>query len=153
LILYAGSGGSAAESEDKREQRKAMATLARLGWSDPNSAFRQMFTSRFMPDATKDQAEAYNDLLLKCASPEGAARYLEAEGKIDARQLWSEVRVPTLVLRPRDDVMSSADGCRKMAQTIPGARYVSLEGRNHVFMPTEPAAERFFEEVELFLHT
>jgi hypothetical protein len=28
---------------------------------------------------------------------------------------------------------------------------LSLEGRNHIFMPTEPATERFFEEVELFL--
>ena len=38
-----------------------------------------------------------------------------------------------------------------LAAGIPGARFVALEGRNHLFLEQEPAAARFFEEIEFFL--
>jgi hypothetical protein len=39
-----------------------MLTLMRLGWGKENPAFRQLFTSQFMPDATKEQIDWFNDL-------------------------------------------------------------------------------------------
>ena len=39
-----------------------MLTLMRLGWGQENPAFRQMFTSQVVPDATKEQADWFNDL-------------------------------------------------------------------------------------------
>jgi pimeloyl-ACP methyl ester carboxylesterase len=155
LILYGGSGvGSMVDATDEdRETRSSIVTLARRGWNNPTSAYRQMFTSQFMPDATKDQSDAYNRLLLKAASNEAAARYYAATGDFDTRPLWPKIQMPTLVMRLRDDAMSSAERVRLMARGLPNARHVTIEGRNHVFMPTEPAAERFFEEIELFLNT
>jgi hypothetical protein len=38
-----------------------------------------------------------------------------------------------------------------MASRIPGARFVVLPGRNHILPQDDPAAERFFEEIALFL--
>jgi hypothetical protein len=38
-----------------------------------------------------------------------------------------------------------------MAAGIPGARFVALEGRNHIPLEGEPAFERLFEEIRLFL--
>ncbi|MCX7381881.1 MAG: alpha/beta fold hydrolase [Alphaproteobacteria bacterium] len=154
LILFGGAGiGPLVEADaEAREKHQAMTTLARIGWNDPTSAFRQMFTSQFMPDVTREQADAYNAFLLKAASNEAIARYRLANTDYDTRPLWPTIQCPTLCLRPRDDAMSNGDRMREMARTIPNARYVSLEGRNHVFTATEPAAERFFEEVELFLN-
>jgi hypothetical protein len=40
---------------------------------------------------------------------------------------------------------------RRMAYAIPGARFVALQGNNHLMLPGEPAAVRFNEELELFL--
>ena len=39
-----------------------------------------------------------------------------------------------------------------MAAEIPGARFVVLPGRNHLFLDGEPASDRFFEEVTAFLN-
>ena len=38
-----------------------------------------------------------------------------------------------------------------MAAGIRGARFIALEGRNHVPLEGDPAAERFLEEIRLFL--
>jgi class 3 adenylate cyclase/pimeloyl-ACP methyl ester carboxylesterase len=153
LILVGGFGvgALAGVNEETRQKWEAMMTLARLGWDDPNSAFRQMFTSRFLPDLTSEQAAAYTDLLGKVASAEGAARYMTASGEMNVKHLWTKVPVPALVRRSRDDAVCLAEPCREMARTIPNARYVALEGRNHIFTATEAASERFFEEIELFL--
>jgi hypothetical protein len=46
---------------------------------------------------------------------------------------------------------SAIEAGRQIAAGIPGARFVALEGRNHIPFEGEPAAERFFEEIRLFL--
>jgi hypothetical protein len=38
-----------------------------------------------------------------------------------------------------------------LAAGIPGARFVSFSSESHIFMHGEPSAERFFEEIRLFL--
>ena len=38
-----------------------------------------------------------------------------------------------------------------MAAAIPGARFVALEGQNHVILETDPGRARFLEEVGHFL--
>jgi len=154
LILYGGYAigeMKRATTDEEREKVRSVVNLVRLGWHDENSAFRQIFTSRMLSDATKERMDAFNELLLKAASPEWAARYQVARGEIDVRELLARVAAPTLVMHMRGDAMQSVNLGRSMAQGIPGARFVSLEGRNHVFGPDEPAADRFFEEIELFL--
>jgi len=152
LILYGGFAlGGAKRSPAEHEKRKAMGTLMRLGWGTDDPAFRQMFTSHFIPEATKEQADWFNDLQRKTTSPECAVRYWEAVSNLDVRELLSQVQVPTLVMHARDDLMVPIDAGRKMAAGIPGARFIALPGRNHLFLKHEPAAARFFEEINLFL--
>jgi pimeloyl-ACP methyl ester carboxylesterase len=38
-----------------------------------------------------------------------------------------------------------------MAARIPGARFVLLEGRNHMLLEHDPASQRFKEELVAFL--
>jgi class 3 adenylate cyclase/pimeloyl-ACP methyl ester carboxylesterase len=152
LILYGGFAlGGMKRSPEEREKRRAMGTLMRLGWGSDDPTFRQMFTSQFIPEATKEQADWFNDLHRKTTSPECAARYFEAVNNFDVRELLSQVKVPTLVMHVRDDLIVPIDAGRQMAAGIPGARFIALPGRNHLFLKYEPANARFFEEINLFL--
>lgn len=38
-----------------------------------------------------------------------------------------------------------------MAASIPGARFVALEGHNHLVLEGEPASRRLFDEIRNFL--
>ena len=152
LILYGGFAlGGYKRSAEEREQRKAMMTLIKLGWGTDDPAFRQLFTSRIMPDATKEQADAFNELQRMTASADCAVKYYETVNNIDVQYLLPQVNVPTLVLHVRGDLMQPFEEGRKLAATIPGDRFVALQGHNHSLLPGEPAALRFFEELELFL--
>ena len=152
LILYGGFAlGGGKRSPEEREKRKAMGTLMRLGWGTDDSAFRQMFTSQFVPECTKEQADWFNDLQRKTTSAECAARYFEVVNNFDVRELLPQVKVPTLVMHVRDDLMVPIDAGRQMAAGIPRARFIALPGRNHLFLKHEPAAARFFDEINLFL--
>ena len=61
------------------------------------------------------------------------------------------MQAPTLVMHVRDDQMVPIEAGRQLAAGISGARFVALPGRNHLFLEHEPASERFFEEISLFL--
>jgi pimeloyl-ACP methyl ester carboxylesterase len=133
------------------EERKAMTTLVRLGWAQENPAFRQLFASLFIPGATRELADAFNELQRRTTSAECAARYYEAAGRLDVRDLLPQVSVPTLVLHSRGDAMVPIEAGRLLAAAIPGARFVALPGQNHMLLEDEPATPRFFEELRLFL--
>jgi pimeloyl-ACP methyl ester carboxylesterase len=152
LILYGGRAlGAKWRSPEERQQREAMTTLVRIGWGKNNPAFRQMFTELFIPGAAADQMQSFNELQRNTTSSECAARFLEATAELDVTHLLAEVRAPTLVMHTSEDAINSLEAGRQLADGIPGARFVELPGRNHLFLEDEPAAERFFEEVGLFL--
>ena len=119
----------------------------RLGWGQENPAFRQMFTSQFAPDATKEQADWFNDLQRASCSAENAVRYSEASGQIDVTELLGKVNVPTLVMHARDEVRVPFENGRRMAAGMPGARFVALQSRNHLILEDEPAYPRFLDEI------
>jgi pimeloyl-ACP methyl ester carboxylesterase len=128
-----------------------MLTLVRLGWGQENPAFRQMFTSQFIPGATKEQADWFNEFQRICCSPDDAARNLIANGDVDVTSLLPQVRVPTLVMHARHDARVPFESGRRLAAGIPGARLVALESENHVLLESEPAFARFLEEMRAFL--
>ena len=63
------------------------------------------------------------------------------------------VKVPTLVLHCRNDAVQPFDEGRRVAAGIPGARFVALEGQNHVPLQGEPAWTRLLDEMRDFLRT
>jgi len=156
LILYGGYAlgwKKGARTAAEKEEGAAMLTLIRLGWGQENPAFRQLFTSRFMPGATKEQADWFNELQRMTVSADVAARIREANGETDVTALLPRVSVPTLVLHARDDAQVLFEAGRRMAAGIPGARFVALQGRNHLFLETEPAFSQFLEHTRTFLST
>ena len=128
-----------------------MLTLVRLGWGQENPAFRQMFTSQFIPGATKEQADWFNEFQRISSSPADAARNVLANGEADVSSLLSQVKVPTLVMHARHDARVPFESGRRLAAGIRGARFVPLESRNHVMLEGEPALARFLEELRSFL--
>jgi class 3 adenylate cyclase/pimeloyl-ACP methyl ester carboxylesterase len=154
LVLYGGfvvGVMKRARSEAEKEQAAAMVTLMRLGWGQENAAFRQLFTSQFIPDATKEQADWFNELQRISISPDGAARYRIATNNFDVSSLPAQVSVPTLVMHARDDAVVPFDQGRRLAAGIPGARFAPLASRNHLILEDEPAFPRFLEEMRRFL--
>jgi class 3 adenylate cyclase/pimeloyl-ACP methyl ester carboxylesterase len=154
LVLFGGypvGWAKRARSAAEKEQGAAMVTLVRLGWGQENPAFRQLFTSQFIPDATKEQADWFNELQRVSTSPEDAARNLIANGDTDVTALLGKVAVPTLVMHAKDDARVPFDQGRRLAAGIPGARFVSLPSRNHLIVENEPAFPRFVHEIRAFL--
>ena len=78
-------------------------------------------------------------------------RIMLAHTDLDVRALAPLVTCPTLVLHARDELRVPYDEGRQLAAMIPGARFVPLEGRNHILMEGEPAWRRFVEELRGFL--
>jgi pimeloyl-ACP methyl ester carboxylesterase/DNA-binding winged helix-turn-helix (wHTH) protein len=154
LILYgsfARGRMARATSAAEREKVAAMETLVRVGWGEENAAFRQMFTSLFVPDGSKEQIDWFNELQRKTTSPECAARYFNVTNNIDVRELLLKVRVPTLIMHLRDDAVHRFEFGREVAAGIPGARFVPLPGKNHMPLEHDPATPRILEEIRLFL--
>ena len=154
LVLYGGFAlGGRKRSAEERDRRDAMATLMRLGWGANDPSFRQLFTSRFIPGATREEVDSFNELERHTTTPECAARYYYATGELDVRDLLPKVNTPTLVLHVRDDLVCPIEAGRAMAAEIPGAHFKVFPGQNHLFLKDEPATERFFEELTTFVTT
>src|SRR4029079_9403037 len=118
-----------------------------LGWGSDNPAFRQVFTSRFIPGATDQQIGWFNELCRKTTSPEVAARLLETRATIDVLHLLGKVQAPTLVMHSRNDDVISINESHILAAELPDAQFIELDSQNHVLLRDEPAWERFRSEV------
>jgi pimeloyl-ACP methyl ester carboxylesterase len=154
LILY----GSYVRGRLKRnlttqqlEEAQTFIQLIKLGWGQENPAFRQVFTTLFMPDATLEQQRWFNDLQRMSASPENAMRIVAGFNTIDVRNLASQVKAPTLVLHAKGDARIPFDEGELITSLIPSARFVSLESKNHILLEHEPAWQQFLTEVHQFL--
>ncbi|HSS25402.1 MAG TPA: adenylate/guanylate cyclase domain-containing protein [Mycobacterium sp.] len=82
------------------------------------------------------------------ASPGMARAALEAAFRIDVRSILPTISVPTLVIHARDEVIPVQEG-RYIADHIPGARFLEVEGRDHVPWLADP--DRILTQVEEFL--
>lgn len=149
LILYGGyARGWARRGEaDTERYYSAMLELIRQHWSSENPTYRQVFTSRFIPDATEQQIAWFNDLCRRSTSGDIAAKLLEARGRLDVTGSLATIRVPTLVVHARDDEVVPVGEGRLIASEIPDAAFVELESRNHILLEHEPAWQAFQDRV------
>jgi len=153
LILIGGyaRGWNRSGSADIVRQTEAMITLVAIGWGRDNPAFRQMFTTMFMPDAPPENQTWFNELQRMTTTPKNAARLLRALGDVDLTARLADVRAPTLVLHARDDMRVPFNAGRELAGGIPGARFVSLDSKNHIVPDTDPVWPVMLKEINDFL--
>jgi pimeloyl-ACP methyl ester carboxylesterase/DNA-binding winged helix-turn-helix (wHTH) protein len=153
LILYGSYARGWLFRGDARaiDAHQALINLFRLGWGKNNPAFRQIFTTRFIPDAGPEEMGWFDDLQRISVSPENAARFMEEFALVDVCPILGDIKVPTLVFHCRDDGVVPFDEGRLLAASIPAAKFVSLPSRNHLVLEHEPAWQIFLRELGEFL--
>lgn len=67
------------------------------------------------------------------ASPGTIRKILSVVGETDVRHVLPTIRVPTLIMHRREDSFLDVRHSRYLAEHIPGARYVELEGTDSLF--------------------
>lgn len=106
LILYGGftRGRLArARTQQERDEAETMCRPAELGWTREDNAYRQFFTTQFLPAGTREQHQWFNELQRVSASSENAVRCMRVFNAMDVADLLSEVTCPTLVLHTKGD--------------------------------------------------
>ena len=154
LVLYGGyAQGAFPRARTPEERAEAELVMHQLPqfWGRDNPAFRLFFAARFLPDGTPEQMHWFSELQRLTTTPEVAVRLRSTAADIDVSDLAPRVRAPTLVVHATGDAVVPFDQGRLLAALVPGARFVSLESRNHVLLEGEPAWARFTDEVRRFL--
>ena len=140
-----------ATTEEERREAALDIELARVGWGRDDATFRQVFTSQFLPDATRELWDEFDRLQRRTTSAANAVRFLEAFAQIDVTDIAPSVRCPTLILHARGDLRAPLESARDFAALIPDSRLVPLPSRNHILTSVEPAWPMFLAEVNRFL--
>ena len=154
LILYGAFARGWAKvglPQHKLEALHALAKITEVGWGGSNPAYRQIFTTMFVPEANTEFVRSFNEMERMSTSPEIAAKFWIEIGKIDVLDMLPQIRVPTLVLHARNDKMAPFEGGRQIAALIPGARFVPIDSKNHLLQENEPAWPRFLAEIHRFI--
>jgi pimeloyl-ACP methyl ester carboxylesterase/DNA-binding CsgD family transcriptional regulator len=156
LILY----GAFSRGRMKRDpspqdidEIDTMLKLVELGWGRDNPAFRQVYTTIFIPDSKPNQFHWFTDLQRMSTSPENAVRLIRGIDAMDVSELLPDIRTPTLVLHSRDDCRVPFAEGYLVASSIPDAKFVPLESRNHILLDHQPAWRQFFAEIARFVRS
>ncbi len=153
LILFGGyaAGWRIGATAATIKEREAIMTLTSSGWGQDNPAYRQIFSSTFMPSATAKELSWFNEFQRRTTSPENAVRFLSAFGDIDVRDRLAEVSVPTLVIHSLGDRRIPTTIGRDIAAAIPNAEFLGLESDGHLLLGREPASKTFVDAVQDFI--
>lgn len=150
LILYGSfpRGNASAPPEIKA----SICNLIRTSWGLGSKTLADIF----VPDGGMDGLKYFTKLQRKAATGEMAARLLEGEEHIDVTELLPNVTTPTLIMHRKGDRACSVQGGRELAASISNARFVLLEGIDHLpwFGDSESvlsAVEEFFGDDTVFI--
>lgn len=134
-----------------REEGETLLKVAELGWGTGGPAFRQVFVSKFIPNADARQQHEFDDYQRLTATPDMAVQCLRAMYNINVKEEARRVCCPALVFHARGDQLVYFDQGRKLAALIPGARLIPVESDNHVPLAGEAAWKGLVAEIRTFL--
>jgi pimeloyl-ACP methyl ester carboxylesterase len=143
LVLYGGwaTGASIGDDDSRRHLVGLLGTHWGLG-SD-------LLTDVFAPDADAGTRRTTASYQRAASSAETAVALLGLAYELDVLAALPRIQAPTLVLHRRGDRAAPVAEGRVLAQRIPGAELVELEGRSH--LPAMGDAEAVVTEVRRFL--
>jgi pimeloyl-ACP methyl ester carboxylesterase/DNA-binding CsgD family transcriptional regulator len=153
LVLYGAYSRGAAKrnaSPEVLEEMELTFQLMRIGWGRANPAFARIFNAGLIPDATEPQMRWLDNLQRDSTDGETALKMNRARSVIDVSEAARSITVPTLILHAHDDQAVPFEEGRRLATLIPGARFVPLDGRNHILLADEPAWAQFLAELTSF---
>jgi len=128
-----------------REQREQFLERIKSEWGGPVGLEERA------PSAAHDSKfrEWWAEYLRMGASPAAAVALTRMNAEIDVRNVLPSLRVPTLVLHRKGDPCLPVEGGRLVALLIPGAKYVELEGNDH--LPFVGDQDAILDEIAEFL--
>ncbi|WP_255576985.1 alpha/beta fold hydrolase [Cryobacterium sp. 1639] len=144
LVLY----GSYARGADiaSPAARELLVSIVEKQWG----LGARVLADVFLPNATGGERADFAEFQRRSASRETAAKALRAVYEMDSAAYLARVRVPTLVLHRRDDRAIPFALGREVADTVPGATFVALDGDDHFpwvgdSLAVVDAVERFLD--------
>ena len=149
LVLY-GSFAATVRQDDypwapTPEERDEQIAMMIQVWGQEDFAFILNPTSHDDPGFREWAAKWQRNTVTRDALP---AAY-DVLARTDVRQVLPLIRVPTLVLHRKDDSLVTVENGRYLADKIPDAKYVELEGEDHI--PFLGDWEAVVDEIEVFL--
>jgi pimeloyl-ACP methyl ester carboxylesterase/DNA-binding CsgD family transcriptional regulator len=149
MILYGAyaRGAFYRDRPEMAEEYRLVADAVRVGWGKENPAFRQLFTSRFIPGGTSEQLSWFNELCRRTTTADIAYALMRMRAKMNVMDMLEQVRVPTLVVHSRTDNVCPFSEGKMLASSIPNAEFVELDSSNHVLLAHESAWEKFQQVV------
>jgi pimeloyl-ACP methyl ester carboxylesterase/DNA-binding CsgD family transcriptional regulator len=152
LAFYGSFAGACAPTaQDEVDLFEAMGALIKVGWAQPRSEFRRVFTSLMIPGATQEQMRWVDDLQRMAVDAETSLLARAQRQVTDSSPRMAELALPTLVLHSRGDRMQEFQRARELAAGIRGARLVALESSNHIVLEDEPAWPVLLRELTDFI--
>lgn len=137
--------------EHKAAEAKALAGMIEVGWGRKSGAFREVFARLFSPGGADEQIAWWDELHRVTTTSDSAARLWQSFNELDVRDEAPRVRTPTLVAHIKGDLVVPYALGRGVATKVPGARFLPLEGENHILQPHDPGWRPFIEELRRFL--
>jgi class 3 adenylate cyclase len=143
LVFY-GTNTSGAD-DDRRKQREVVLAVIRASWEVGS----KLWAERLMPyGGTRQDIERIARWLRLSATGDVVQKQIEiGSNRKNLSNLLTNVSVPTLVIHRRGDHVPFAGG-RELASKIPGARFLPLEGNNHLPSSHEEVMEIVMPVIE-----
>jgi pimeloyl-ACP methyl ester carboxylesterase len=127
------------------DERSRFIEATRRDWGGPVG-----IEDRAPTMATDDRFRTWWARMLRMsASPGANVALLKMNTEVDIRHVLPSIRVPTLLMHNAGDRCLDVRGSRYMAERIPGAKYVELDGIDHLPWVGNPDA--ILDEIEEFL--
>ena len=148
---YARGALARPHTQEDADEREVRAQMMKVGWGRADPVFRRVFTSAFIPGASEEQKQWFDELQRQSMSADAAVASSRARSLLDVSASASGLSVPTLVLHADGDRAVPFEQGRTLAGIIPRARFVALHRRNHILLADEPAWPQFLDELMGFV--
>jgi class 3 adenylate cyclase len=127
------------------QQSEEFNRVCEAEWGSP------LAIERIMPSVARDASvrQWWGRYLRMSASPAAVVALNKMNQEIDVRSALASVRAPALVMHARGDQQVDVRFGRELAALLPRARYVEMEGEDHV--PWLTNAERIVREIRTFI--
>jgi pimeloyl-ACP methyl ester carboxylesterase len=106
-----------------------------------------------MPSASAVERRFFSEVMKESVTPEDFQAFGVSEQSVDVKPFAAQIRAPTLIIQVRNDVINPLAAAKKAASMIPGARFVIIEGADHIPIPGTAESEEvarlvtpFFDE-------
>ena len=130
-----------ADNEEAAKNREA--TSINVLKEGTTELAKDMLPKLFAPATLEAGGEEVTSMraVMESARPEGVAAALRGMAvRPDSREILGSIDVPTLVIVGEHDTISPVDEMRAMADAIPGAKFVVIEGAGHMAPLEKPEA-------------